>query len=190
MKRNYTRGQNMDNCLQPEFITIKFALGEDEYVRGIRTYLRKLGGVVRREVMMCALVVFTVVMSGMMQRLSVMNAVILALCMTISMCDSYAYWIKPWKSYRSDPSLKREMKIRVDKEGMVIHDEDGAGSYEWRVLTFWKTKEFYILSEGKYGWNMIPRRGFQCIEDEASFERFVMEGNPYAIFKNKTKKEN
>lgn len=180
----------MDNRLQPEFITINFALGEAEYVRGIRTYLRQLGGILRREVMMCALVIFTVVMSGMMQRLSVMNAVILALCMTISLFDSYAYWIKPWKSYREDDSLKRDMRIRVDSEGMVIHDPDGVGSYEWRVLTFWKTKEFYILSEGKNGWNMIPRRGFQCPEDEVSFERFVMVGNPHVIFKNKAKKEN
>ncbi len=170
----------MDKDKAPERqVRIQFGLKKEEYVRGVRYYLRKSHLVSWVQLVLgLAVLAAVAALTWMMGRLNFLNTLLLVLMVLVGGYGAYLYFLRPGRYYAKHPELGREAAYVFSKEDFARQDDKAAAIYDWNVKKLWRTKEFYFLFTGGEGYTMLPRRAFASEQDWERFQEIVYDAVP------------
>ena len=165
----------MEGHQTPEQVRIQFQLTQEEYVRGMRFYLRK-----SHTVSLVALVLLLVALGAAIRRPTFLSVLAAVLGVLLAGYWGFLYGYAPGRAFRRDPALGQRILYCFTREDYARQDDRGAGVYDWDLKALWRGKEFYYLfpKEGG-GFALLPRRAFPP-EAELGFEAILKAACPEA----------
>lgn len=170
---------------QSRQVRIRFQYTEEEFVRGVRYYLRKSHLISWVQLVIAALAFFAAtILTVVFQRLTFLNTLVMVFVVLLAGYGSYLYFIQPRRVFRKEPALSKPFQYCFSPEDIARQDEAGAGLYDWNVKKLWRGAEFYYLFTDKDGYTMLPRRAFLSEEQQLIFEGLVLEAGPEVKIKN------
>lgn len=166
-------------------LTVQFS--REEYVRGVRGFLRARHLISWVQVLVLLLALFAVIVATIiMGSLNFLNTFTVVFILIATFFGAYQYFVLPGRSYDRTPVLREKHTYRFTREDFSRLNSEAAALLQWDVKHYRKRRGFVYLQFSDNSYLMLPTSAFQSEPRQAAFEELIYAANP----RLKRKKEN